>query len=84
MPTDHVSAPADGDLVPGAGAGDKDAFALLVHRHRPVALALVQRLLDDPFVAADAVQEAAVTALVGLGQLRSPERRALPAHGGHQ
>lgn len=74
MATNQVSARADTDLVLAARAGDKDAFALLVDRHRPMVLALVQRLLDDPVVAADAVQEAAVTALVGLNQLRSPER----------
>jgi RNA polymerase sigma factor (sigma-70 family) len=72
--TNEVSAREDGDLVIEARAGDKDAFALLVDRHRPMVLALAQQLLDDPVIAADAVQEAAVTALVGLHQLRCPER----------
>ena len=65
---------ADASLVVAARAGDRDAFGVLVDRHRPVALALARRLLGEPALAADAVQEAAAAALVGLGRLRSPER----------
>ncbi len=39
-----------------------------------MALALVTRLLGSADEAADVVQEAAVTALVGLDRLRSPDR----------
>ncbi len=63
----------DAALVDAALAGDRDAFAALVRRHRPMALALVAHMLGDG-AAADAVQEEAVTALVGLERLRSPDR----------
>jgi RNA polymerase sigma factor (sigma-70 family) len=65
---------ADGELVAAARAGDKDAFALLVGRHRAMVLTLVRRILGRDDLAADAVSEATVAALVGLAQLRSPER----------
>jgi RNA polymerase sigma factor (sigma-70 family) len=39
-----------------------------------MVVALVRRLFANPDLVADVVQEAAVTALVGLGRLRSPER----------
>lgn len=65
---------ADEDLVAAARAGDKEAFALLVARHRPLALGLARRLLGQADLAADAAQEATVAALVGLARLRSPER----------
>lgn len=64
----------DSVLVHAARAGDKDAFAALVNRHRPMALALVARLLGHDDVAADAVQEAAVAALVSLERLRAADR----------
>lgn len=64
----------DAELVEAARDGSKEAFAELVGRHRPMAFALAQKLLADEGLAADAVQEAAIIALVGLGRLRSPER----------
>lgn len=64
----------DADLVHAARAGDKAAFAVLLERHRPMVLALVVRLLGGSDGAPDCVQEAAVTALVGLTRLRTPER----------
>jgi RNA polymerase sigma factor (sigma-70 family) len=60
--------------VVAARAGDKDAFALLVGRHRAMVLTLVRRVLGREDLATDAVSEATVAALVGLAQLRSPER----------
>ena len=54
--------------------GDKDAFAGLVTRHWATALALAARLLGPGDLARDAVQEASVTALIGLDRLRSAER----------
>lgn len=68
------TASSDTQLVHAARGGDKHAFGLLVDRYQPMASALVWRLLGNPAVAADAAQEAAVTALVGLDRLRSPER----------
>jgi RNA polymerase sigma factor (sigma-70 family) len=65
---------ADADLVAAARAGDKDAFAVLIDRHRPAVFVVVRRLLGNAAAAGDAAQEAAVTALVALDRLRSPER----------
>jgi len=64
----------DGELVAAARGGDKDAFGILVGRHRPMVLALATRLLGDSGGAADVTQEATIAALVGLERLRSPER----------
>lgn len=64
----------DAELVAGARCGDKDAFGVLVGRHRGMVLALVGRLVGPGDLAADVVSEATVAALVGLARLRSPER----------
>lgn len=64
----------DAELVASARAGDRDALAELIGRHRPMVLVLVRQLLGDTALAADAVQEASVAALTGLDRLRSPER----------
>jgi RNA polymerase sigma factor (sigma-70 family) len=74
-PLTVVSLP-DERLVALARAGDKEAFGALVDRHSPMAAALVSRLLAGAIreQIRDIVQEAAVTALVGLHRLRSPER----------
>jgi len=60
--------------VAAALDGDKDAFAGLVTRHWAMAVALAARLLGPGDLARDAVQEASVTALIGLDRLRSAER----------
>jgi RNA polymerase sigma factor (sigma-70 family) len=64
----------DAELVRRARSGDKEAFALLVTRHRPTVLALTRRVLADPMGATDATSEATVTALMNLDRLRSPDR----------
>jgi len=64
----------DAELVDAARGGSKAAFAELILRHRPVVLALARRLLADRGLAADAVQEATVAALVGLDRLQLPAR----------
>jgi RNA polymerase sigma factor (sigma-70 family) len=66
--------PGDAGLVAAACAGDKEAFALLVLRHREMVYALARRMLERDDLAADAVSEATVAALVGLERLRSAER----------
>jgi hypothetical protein len=64
----------DAELVHAALAGDTGALADLVARHRAMVLALSTRLLGSAMLAADVVQEATVSALIGLERLRSPER----------
>lgn len=64
----------DAELVGRARAGDRDAFAELVVRHAATARRLAGRMLGDDDLARDAVQEAAVLALVGLDRLANPER----------
>jgi hypothetical protein len=68
------SSASDTRLVEAALGGDKDAFAALVTRHWPTAVALAARVLGTPDLARDAAQEAAVAALVGLDRLRAPGR----------
>lgn len=65
---------ADADLVSAARDGDKGAFAALITRHQPMARALARKFLGQRELADDVVQEASVVALVGLDQLRAPER----------
>lgn len=72
--TGDASGLDDATLVAAARSGDKGAFAALVQRHRPMALALATRLLGSNDVAGDAVQEAALAALVSIGRLRDPGR----------
>jgi len=64
----------DAALVRRARAGDKEAFAVLVARHRPMLVALCRRRLGDPGLAEDAAQEAVLQAMVGLDRLERPER----------
>jgi RNA polymerase sigma factor (sigma-70 family) len=66
--------PRDAELVRAAREGDKEAFGLLIDRYRPLALSLVRQMLFDSALAEDAVQEAAVAALLGLDRLRVPDR----------
>lgn len=65
---------SDTELVLAAQAGDKEAFALLLARHRPLLLALCRRALADPDLGEDAAQEAALTALLNLDRLRTADR----------
>ena len=64
----------DPALVAAARDGDRRAFAALVERHYGVLLATCRRATGNAEVAADAAQEAVVTALVGLDRLRDPDR----------
>jgi uncharacterized protein len=72
-----VPSSADGSdaiLVGLARAGDQAAFAVLVARHRPLALHLCRSVLRDPARAEDGVQEAVLLAWLKLSKLRQPER----------
>jgi RNA polymerase sigma-70 factor, ECF subfamily len=68
------SGPSDAELVRRSLLGAKEAFAELVTRHWATAVALAARVLGSAELARDAAQEATVSALTGLDQLRSPER----------
>lgn len=65
---------SDAALVECARAGDHEAFARLLRRHRTTAARVGRRLLGDADQVADVLQDAALTAYLNLGALRSPER----------
>lgn len=65
---------SDAELVLAAQGGDKEAFATLFGRHRPLLLALCRQLLADPVLSEDAAQEAAITAFLNLDRLRQADR----------
>ncbi|HEX2273072.1 MAG TPA: sigma factor [Acidimicrobiales bacterium] len=66
--------PTDAALVAAARDGDKTSFTILLERHRPLLDGLCQRTLGNQWSAEDAVQEASLQALLGLGHPRHPER----------
>jgi RNA polymerase sigma-70 factor, ECF subfamily len=66
----------DEDLVHRTLAGDDDAFAVLVRRHRRAALARALAILGDPADADDIAQEAFVHAYEQLATCRQPDRFA--------
>lgn len=65
---------SDATLVLAAQGGDKEAFAVLLGRHRPLLGALCRRALADPVLSEDAAQEATLTALLNLDRLRRADR----------
>jgi RNA polymerase sigma factor (sigma-70 family) len=67
---------SDVALVAAARDGDRRAFATLVERHYALLIATCRRATGDPETAADAAQEAVVTALLGLDRLRHDDRFA--------
>lgn len=54
--------PDDHEILAAHCAGDPEAFALLVHRHRDRLWAVALRTLGDPEEAADALQDALLSA----------------------
>ncbi len=64
----------DTALARAAQAGDTQAFALLLARHRPLLLAVCRRTIGDSTLAEDAAQEAALRALLTLARLRDAEQ----------
>jgi RNA polymerase sigma-70 factor (ECF subfamily) len=64
----------DRDLVEQARQGDREAFAVLVHQVSDSLYAVAQRILRDPGLAEDALQNALVLAWRRIPKLRDPDR----------
>src|SRR5687768_5363047 len=64
----------DRDLVERARSGDQQAFADLVHQASDMLFGVARRILRDPGLAEDALQNALVTIWRKLPNLRDPER----------
>ncbi len=64
----------DSSLVLASLSGDKEAFVLLLERHRALLFALSRRMLGDFGLAEEAVQEASLQAMLNLDRLRKPDR----------
>ncbi|MGF1645701.1 MAG: RNA polymerase sigma factor SigM [Kineosporiaceae bacterium] len=62
--------PSDHDLVAAHVAGDAEAFAELFRRHRDVLWAVALRTTSNPDDAADALQDAMLSALRGAATFR--------------
>src|SRR3954465_5270824 len=64
----------DRDLVEQARRGDRGAFPVRVHQVSDSLYAVAQRILRDPALAEDALQNALVLAWRRLPKLRDPDR----------
>ena len=64
----------DRALVEEARRGDRDAFAVLVHQVSDTLYAVAVRILRDPGLAEDALQNALVLAWRRIPKLRDPDR----------
>ncbi|MEV4175391.1 sigma-70 family RNA polymerase sigma factor [Nonomuraea sp. NPDC049709] len=62
----------DGELVVLAQSGDVAALGSLLARHRGGMLAVALSVLRDPVESEDAVQDASLTALARIGDVRDP------------
>lgn len=62
--------PPDHDLVAAHLAGDPDAFAVLIGRHRDRLWRVALRMMRDPHDAADALQDAYLAAFRRVGTFR--------------
>jgi len=67
---------SDADLVSAVRRGDRDAFGILVDRHRARAAGLAAAMLGDFGEAEDVAQEALYQAYFGIDRLRDPTRFA--------
>jgi RNA polymerase sigma-70 factor (ECF subfamily) len=65
-----VTPPSDAELLRAHAAGDPDAFAELLHRHRDRLWAVALRTLADREEAADALQDALLSAHRSAAQFR--------------
>jgi RNA polymerase sigma-70 factor (ECF subfamily) len=66
-----AAASSDADLIAAHAAGDPHAFGELVRRHRDRMWAVAVRTLRDPDEAADALQEAFISAFRAAGSFRA-------------
>jgi len=64
----------DRDLVERARSGDQEAFADLVHQVSNTLFGIARRILRDPGLAEDVLQNALVTIWRKLPHLREPDR----------
>jgi RNA polymerase sigma-70 factor, ECF subfamily len=64
----------DRDLVERARSGDQEAFGDLVHQVSDTLFGVARRILRDPGLAEDVLQNALVTIWRKLPHLRDPER----------
>jgi RNA polymerase sigma-70 factor (ECF subfamily) len=67
---DELADLEDADLLARHAAGDPDAFAVLVRRHRDRLWAVALRTTGDPDEAADALQDAMLSAHRAAGSFR--------------
>jgi RNA polymerase sigma-70 factor, ECF subfamily len=67
---DELADLEDADLLARHAAGDPDAFAVLVRRHRDRLWAVALRTTGDPEEAADALQDAMLSAHRAAGSFR--------------
>jgi len=65
---------SDAELVRLAREGRRDAFSTLIDRHYPALRGACRRVLGSAEPAADAAQQATLTALLGLERLRNDDR----------
>lgn len=65
---------ADGAIVERVLAGDRDAFGILIDRHRDGATRLATRILRTRADAEDVVQEALLHAFLDVAELRDRDR----------
>lgn len=66
-------APSNADLVRAAQHGDRESFGLLLGRHHAGMRAVALAILGSGPDTEDACQDAIVTAITRIGQLRDPE-----------
>src|SRR5262245_10277657 len=65
---------SDGTAVRRVLTGDVEAFGVLVERYRTEFGRIAEGMLGDADAAADALQEAFITAYRSLGSCRDPDR----------
>ncbi|MGH3438509.1 MAG: RNA polymerase sigma factor SigM [Sciscionella sp.] len=66
-----AAAPSDADLIAAHAAGDPHAFAEIVRRHRDRMWAVALRTVRDPEEAAEALQEACISAFRAAANFRA-------------